>query len=84
MKNKKKRNGKANVEDVSHLSKKTHSRTKEPKFAIYGDMGHSKYNPMENLKNACETGKIDFIVHMGDHAYDLGGATDKRGDELSF
>ena len=53
---------------------------KEPKFAIYGDMGHSKYNPMENLKNACEAGKIDFLVHMGDHAYDLGGATDKRGD----
>ncbi len=53
---------------------------KEPKFAIYGDMGHTHHNNMENMKNACENGEIDFIVHMGDHAYDLAGAGDRRGD----
>lgn len=51
-----------------------------PKFAIYGDMGHTKHGPMGNLEEECTSGKIDFIVHMGDHAYDLGGANDKRGD----
>ena len=35
---------------------------------------------MQNLKTDCENGVIDFIVHMGDHAYDLAGAGDKRGD----
>ena len=54
--------------------------TKQPKFAIYGDMGHSKHNAMANLRHDCANGDIDFIVHMGDHAYDLGGAGDKRGD----
>ena len=34
VKKKKKRNGKVNVENVSHLSKGTQRRTKEPKFAI--------------------------------------------------
>lgn len=50
------------------------------RIAIYGDMGHSWHNPMQNLKKDCEAGIIDTIVHMGDHAYDLGGADDKRGD----
>ena len=35
---------------------------------------------MANLRHDCANGDIDFIVHMGDHAYDLGGAGDKRGD----
>ena len=43
-------------------------------------MGHSKHNAMANLRHDCANGDIDFIVHMGDHAYDLGGAGDKRGD----
>lgn len=50
------------------------------KLAIYGDMGHSQYNNMENMLDDCNSGVIDFIVHMGDHAYDLGGASDRRGD----
>ena len=50
------------------------------KLAIYGDMGHSHYNPMNNLQQDCASGDIDFIVHMGDHAYDLGLADDRRGD----
>jgi len=53
---------------------------KSPKFGIYGDMGHSKFNAMGNLLQECASGKIDFIVHMGDHAYNLNGANDARGD----
>lgn len=37
------------------------------KVAIYGDMGNSVYNNMENMRSDCDSGKIDAIVHMGDH-----------------
>ena len=49
-------------------------------MAVYGDMGHSYHNPMENIQDYCENGDIDAVLHMGDHAYDMGGAGDKRGD----
>lgn len=49
-------------------------------IAMYGDMGHSRYNNMGNLKDDCAKGVIDAIGHMGDHAYDLGNAGDRRGD----
>ena len=52
----------------------------ETKIGFYGDMGHSHYNPMHNLNMDCMNGDIDFIVHAGDHAYDLGLANDRRGD----
>ena len=39
---------------------------------MYGDMGHSRYNAMGNLAADCAEQRIDLIVHMGDHAYDLG------------
>merc|ERR1711920_1107418 len=35
---------------------------------------------MGNLKADCEAGTIDAIVHMGDHAYNLGFTDDRRGD----
>ena len=50
------------------------------RIGIYGDMGHSLHNNMGNLQADCSTGKIDAIVHMGDHAYDLGMAHDSHGD----
>mmetsp|Transcript_42180 Transcript_42180/g.75523 ORF Transcript_42180/g.75523 Transcript_42180/m.75523 type:complete len:567 (-) Transcript_42180:138-1838(-) len=50
------------------------------RIATYGDMGHSHYNNMQNLKADCASGAIDAIVHMGDHAYDLGFTHDRRGD----
>lgn len=49
-------------------------------LAVYGDMGHSFHNPMENIRDYCANGEIDAVLHMGDHAYDLGGAGDRRGD----
>lgn len=49
-------------------------------LAVYGDMGHSFHNPMDNIREYCAKGEIDAVLHMGDHAYDLGGAGDKRGD----
>jgi len=52
----------------------------ETRIAAYGDMGHSHYNNMENMADDCVNGKIDAILHMGDHAYDLGNSHSKRGD----
>ena len=52
----------------------------DTKVAIYGDMGHSRYNNMKNLQQDCATGTIDAIVHMGDHCYDLGLGHDAHGD----
>ena len=50
------------------------------RMATYGDMGHSHYNNMENMLEDCTTGRIDAILHMGDHAYNLGYSGDRRGD----
>lgn len=52
----------------------------ETRIGTYGDMGHSHYNCMDNLKEDCLSGKIDAVMHMGDHAYDMANAGDKRGD----
>lgn len=35
------------------------------RIATYGDMGHSHYNNMGNMKADCQAGRIDAIVHMG-------------------
>ena len=35
---------------------------------------------MTNLKDDCLDGTIDAVVMMGDHAYDMGDASGKRGD----
>lgn len=50
------------------------------RIATYGDMGHSHYNNMQNMIDDCANGGIDAIVHMGDHAYNLGMSNDRRGD----
>jgi len=54
--------------------------TGETRVASYGDMGHSQHNCMGNVYQDCLDGKIDAILHMGDHAYDMGQGGDKRGD----
>lgn len=50
------------------------------RLATYGDMGHSQYNCMQNVKDDAANGLIDIIVHMGDHCYNLGMDNDRRGD----
>lgn len=50
------------------------------RVAIYGDMGNTLHNNMANLRDDCASGVIDAVVHMGDHAYDLGYAQDRHGD----
>merc|ERR1711959_254334 len=35
---------------------------------------------MDNLKSDCKSGQIDAVVHMGDHAYNIGFSQDRRGD----
>ena len=52
----------------------------ETKIAIFGDMGVYGHNSMGNLLADSEARAIDLIVHMGDHAYDLGGFHERRGD----
>jgi hypothetical protein len=50
------------------------------RVAVYGDMGVYSYNNMQNLKEDCDTGKIDAIVHMGDHVYFWEDEDNQRGD----
>ena len=50
------------------------------RVAIYGDMGNCMYNNMENLRADCASGTIDAVVHMGDHAYNMGNGDDYHGD----
>ena len=42
------------------------------RVAIYGDMGNDAANNMGNLLADCTSGTIDAVVHMGDHAYNMG------------
>lgn len=39
------------------------------RIAAFGDMGHDTNNNMGNLKDDCETRKIEAIFMMGDHVY---------------
>ena len=50
------------------------------RVAIYGDMGNDAFNNMENLRADCASGTIDAVVHMGDHAYNMGNGNDYHGD----
>eukprot|EP00039_Didymoeca_costata_P007124 m.96550 g.96550 ORF g.96550 m.96550 type:complete len:643 (+) comp13550_c0_seq1:205-2133(+) len=50
------------------------------RVAIYGDMGNDASNNMGNLREDCSRGTIDVIVHMGDHAYNMGNGNDYHGD----
>ena len=52
----------------------------ETRIAIFGDVAVARYNNFANLEADCATGRVDAIVVMGDHAYDLGGTDDRRGD----
>eukprot|EP00045_Choanoeca_perplexa_P017855 m.268780 g.268780 ORF g.268780 m.268780 type:complete len:573 (+) comp17656_c0_seq5:211-1929(+) len=52
----------------------------ETKFAIFGDMGVYTYNNMDWLQLDAQNNAIDFIVHLGDHAYDLPEDSGRRGD----
>ena len=50
------------------------------RVGMFGDMGVSYFNTMANLAADCAAGKIDAIVHMGDHAYNIGNVNGRRGD----
>jgi hypothetical protein len=50
------------------------------RVAIYGDMGNTAGNNMGNLRAGCASGTIDAVVHMGDHAYNMGSGNDYHGD----
>ena len=48
----------------------------QPRVALYGDMGNTLGNNMGNLRAGCARGTIDAVLHMGDHAYNLGAGDD--------
>ena len=50
------------------------------RFAIFGDMGVYTYNNMDRLEEDSKAGEIDFIVHLGDHAYNIAQEDGYRGD----
>lgn len=50
------------------------------KFAVFGDMGVYSYNNMGNMFDDMQSGLIDAIVHLGDHAYNIAQADGRRGD----
>ena len=50
------------------------------KYAVFGDMGLYDYNNMGGLKDDMEADDIDFVVHLGDHAYNMEDADGLRGD----
>eukprot|EP00756_Hemistasia_phaeocysticola_P023628 Hpha_TRINITY_DN15904_c0_g2::TRINITY_DN15904_c0_g2_i2::g.74114::m.74114 len=51
------------------------------KVDIYGDMGVYSWNNMQQLYDDCVKNQdADFIVHMGDHAYNQGDSDERRAD----
>lgn len=50
------------------------------RFAVFGDMGLYSYNNMGNLKQDMADNEMDFIIHLGDHAYNMADADGSRGD----
>ena len=46
------------------------------RFGIFGDMGVYPVNNMDVLRN----NSLDFVVHMGDHAYQMSSDDGARGD----
>ena len=50
------------------------------RFAMFGDMGVYPVNNMDLLANASAAGDISFVVHFGDHSYQMSSANGMRGD----
>lgn len=48
--------------------------------AIFGDMGVYSYNNMGNLQDDIRNERIQSVIHLGDHAYNLAKNDGGRGD----
>lgn len=53
-----------------------------PRIAIYGDMGNDNAISLPYLQEETQRGLYDFIIHVGDFAYDLNSDDGKVGDEF--
>ena len=42
--------------------------------------GVYSWNNMANLLEDVVSGEVDAVVHIGDHAYNMGGMDERRGD----
>ncbi|XP_064624193.1 acid phosphatase type 7-like isoform X2 [Lineus longissimus] len=42
-----------------------------PRFAVYGDMGNKNAQSLTRLQTEAENGNFDFILHVGDFAYNM-------------
>jgi hypothetical protein len=54
------------------------------RFALFGDQGLYPYSSVGNLLDDRINGKIDFIVHLGDLAYNMAMEAGGRGDGYMF
>jgi phosphodiesterase/alkaline phosphatase D-like protein len=66
------------IKDENHWSKKHSFKTfdfeetgREPRIAIFGDMGTHNSRAVPKLKRHTERGELDIVFHIGDLAYDL-------------
>ncbi|KAK5974226.1 Metallophos domain-containing protein, partial [Trichostrongylus colubriformis] len=52
------------------------------RVCIFGDLGYEHGNSTDSIIPNGLAGKFDFIVHVGDIAYDLHGDNGKTGDKF--
>ena len=65
---------------IAHFSALSSHPLSLSTIVVVSDMGNNVGNCYENLRAGCASGAIDAIVHMGDHAYDMGAGDDYHGD----
>ena len=52
----------------------------ETRVVMFGDMGVYSHNNMGDMAEDCRGGGADAILHLGDHAYDMGADDEQRSD----
>ncbi|CAF4426858.1 unnamed protein product, partial [Adineta steineri] len=50
--------------------------------AVYGDMGKDNAQSMTRLQEETQLGHFDFILHVGDMAYNMDSDNARYGDEF--
>ncbi|UYV66162.1 ACP7 [Cordylochernes scorpioides] len=53
-----------------------------PRVAVYGDLGYENARSVPRLISEVEADNFDFILHIGDFAYDLNSIQGKVGDRF--
>ncbi|XP_039597997.1 acid phosphatase type 7 isoform X2 [Polypterus senegalus] len=53
-----------------------------PRFALFGDLGNENPQSLARLQKDAQIGMYDFILHIGDFAYDMEEDNARIGDEF--